>query len=256
MTLSPAAAAPFATLTFTSRSFTLTDLAPNDGIATSLILVPTFGSNGFVEANALEWGPYAYDGGFEQSQRAFQEMHTDAATTHVTSGAAITGSSLTDLAATVSTSIAGGPDLRQGSARAFTRIEGFVLSPHTAVTFFADIVATAFTDSGAGLQTSTAAISLFDFDWDYTSVTARASWTPDAMGGGQWLGETVQAVKTVRLDYSNTRDQAATLSFGFEALTNVEAAMSPIPEPTSLAMLMSGLMMLGAAAHRRHTSYR
>jgi hypothetical protein len=252
---SPAAFAQYAnsTVTFSNFHYTLTDLTPNDGLAPSA----TFTFTNSVYATGS-------DTAIEESASSKDDMVTKQvtvsapgynATASITAGTDIQHLTGAAAAASGSVTLTGKePDGQFNTYASHASIyDGtFILAPGTRITFYADIHAFASLDTGTADQDAFAVADGTMIGWGGVDgsgiVDAKAIIRSDDLGP-----KTDETTNTIQITFSNYGFKpntghlyAETSVYGYVFVNTV-----PVPEPSTYAMFLAGLGLIGFAKRRR-----
>lgn len=231
----------------------LNDLAPNDGIAPTLLFRPMeLGRHSSVRWQYLDehTGMTRYDlawgGGFPNAVVAAAPAFADEPHLRVDLAGSVVG---TDFDNAVVQAWAQGLDrvgAMWGTIVSLSDAVNFTLSPNTAVSFFADasVHSTAGVEAGPGYMSVGRSFVRIWFspdrsNWSSTELEHVAQYGED---NGSGLDQTLQ------FTYANPGIYDAHLSLHLEAIATVSTALAPIPEPQTISLLMAGLALLSRRA--------
>lgn len=244
------------TVTFSNFHYTLTDLTPDDGIAPSAAF--TFLNYAFV----LGSNPGSNDRTFNQNDVVTESAavsapgyNISASTTAGTGLQHLNGSSAT---ASGSAIISGeeppysdGTQISAYSASTILYNGSFTLAPGSQITFYADVHTFASSDTGTTNDKSFArAIGWFSgsagYDYFSTSVQANATHNND-------FGlKTDEKTEALQVTFSNHDFNPLTGYFNLRGdISGSAVNMLPVPEPSTYAMFLAGLGLIGFAKRRR-----
>lgn len=257
--------------TFNNFSYTLVDLLPNDGIAPSLSIVkPHYPRpNGSIaNADIIQSGARETRDISEDNSGSLYSRPLDASLS-VPEGAAsstISGGNFQSLnlnAAASTTGIAG----HKRTAIAYTSmlIQKFVLSPGTQITFFANFsgsVATTLPRTNTFHESANVKATI-DFDDSLPNWYPNSSSTFNLTGPG-WNSDpnlpfSRSVSDTLSIIFQNPESSAANMKLSISlsaTATSLDTApvTSPVPEPSTYAMLIGGLALLAGAARRKRAA--
>lgn len=257
--------------TFTNFSYTLVDLLPNDGIAPSLSIVKSRNFNplaAVARADINQSGARITRDIAEDSGSALYSRPLDASMS-VRQGAVtstISGSNFQSLHFETAASTTGSAGYeRSASASTSMLIDEFVLSPGTQINFFADAsgsVATSLPhtnrlNDNASVQATMRFQGLLP-DW-YPDVSATFSLTAPTWGSDPNLPYSQSASERLSIMFQNTESSAINLKLSFSlsasaASIDTTPSASPVPEPSTHAMLIGGLALVAGAARRKRAA--
>jgi hypothetical protein len=244
------------TVTFSNFHYTLTDLTPDDGIAPSAAF--TFLNYAYV----LGSNPGSNDQTFSKDDVATQSAAVSApgysisaSTTAGTGLQHLNGASATASGSAIisgdETPYSDGKQISAYSASTILYSGDFTLAPGSQITFYADVHAFASSDTGTTNDESFArAIGWFSGsagnDYFSTSVQANATHNNDF---GLKTDEMTQALQVT---FSNDGFKPLTGYFNIRGDIGGSAVnMLPVPEPSTYAMFLAGLGLIGFAKRRR-----
>ncbi|MFA9218335.1 MAG: PEP-CTERM sorting domain-containing protein [Sphingomonadaceae bacterium] len=266
-----AGAATSSSATFGTLVITLTDLDPHDGVAASL----TFQTQGhaYVLGEALGWGESAEEALFAHTAPRPQGALGDVAATSWSSANASLMAA--DTVAGFSTLSASGAALSgldgYGAYRSYATgqdpfLNQFTLSAHTMVTFSTMATLQSQTSMGYNLEAD---------QGEYANAHALLLVTGSSLDGQEYVdGHEVDVTATfnvrddgstegVKASWSGLLSASLSNDTAFQANGELHAFVStegvsavwdgvtPVPEPSSYAMLLGGLLLLGGVAKRR-----
>ncbi|WP_229427317.1 PEP-CTERM sorting domain-containing protein [Massilia atriviolacea] len=256
--------------TFTNFSYTLMDLLPNDGIAPSLSIKPRNPNPlaSFARADINQSGARTTRDINDDSSGALYSRPLDASLS-VRQGAVtstISGGNFQSLNfdAAASTTGSAGYD-RSAVASTSMLIDEFVLSPGTQISFFADAsgsVATSLPRTNRlNEDASIKATMRFDGmlpDW-YPDVSATFSLTAPRFTSDPNLPFSQSGSERLSIMFQNTESSAANLKLSIglwvsAASVDTTPSASPVPEPSTYAMLIGGLALVAGAARRKRAA--
>jgi hypothetical protein len=237
------------TVTLTNFHYTLTDLTPDDGLAPSATF--TFKNTLFVRGSDVSTNRQALS-------------NNDVATRNVAMSAPAYNVSASTTAGTGLQHLNGASALVSGSATltgtqysnylstAMIYDGSFTLAPGTKITFYADVHAFASSDNGTTSEFNYAQASGWFNGYDdrnvvYDSVQAYARHMDD-------FGlKTEDKTKTLEISFTNYDSTAlhGLLRVGAEVNGIATNTIPAIPEPSTYAMFLAGLGLIGFAKRRR-----
>lgn len=235
--------------TLTNFRITLSDMDLNDGITPGI----TFGSGvlSYASAQVLQYAaPSASDNKGRFGAGPFAPASASASLARAQATANVSGDGTwTGLASSAQGSAIGGPAGETSDYSAYgnapNNYVSFTMTANTAVTFTAYATATASVTVGSGERASAYAdLAVYsDYPIDLDTMTQSAYFL-----GAPASSQTKTGDIFVTLQNPGQTELVGYLLSGTGASGS---SIAPIPEPTSLALMLAGVGVIGAAARRR-----
>ena len=253
-------------------TITLVDLAPDDGIAPSIVFAPDMDDDSSNSGGGTVSGELRSWTADNESFREFRSVGFGQAssvnagrdTPMASASGSITGLAGTGFSALAAQGQAGSGPASRGSydVAAQSAWAGFTLSANTAVYFSASGWAQGTTSTGGDPSTgwdeaggALVYLGAAGFDsggtlvWDDDEHFATASYTLD--GAGNVHGDAQSWAGLLSVSFSNTTSASVDGVFTGETRAFGHSAVSAVPEPATGLMLLGGLGLVGAIARRR-----
>lgn len=241
-------AASVAGTTLSDFRVTLLDLAPGDGVASSITFDP--------DSRSTAQGGPALVGGEQQGDSPFGAVSAGGSLGGTGGGAFFEGDAFGD-GATITAVAFANSSPGSGSAAALvdtpSGVNGFVLSPRTQVTF----AGMAETDWAAGDSRGIAEGEVqlqFSQLIDGNAVVLAADDFVAGRGRVRGATENGATSRPVTITFANTTDAAATLDYVLLVQSDAsegEGPVSPVDEPLGAWLLLAGALPLAWTARRR-----
>ena len=253
-------------------TITLVDLAPDDGIAPSIVFAPDMGDDSSNSGGGTVSGELRSWTADNESFREFRSVGFGQAssvsagrdTPMASASGSITGLAGAGFSALAAQGQAGSGPVSRGSydVAAQSAWAGFTLSANTAVYFSASGWAQGTTSTGGDPSTgwdeaggALVYLGAAGFDsggtlvWDDDEHIATASYTLDDAGNVH--GDAQSWAGLLSVSFSNTTSASVDGVFTGETRAFGHSAVSAVPEPATSLMLLGGLGLVGAIARRR-----
>lgn len=234
LTAPAALAAATATAEVRNLELWIFDLAPGDGITPTFTIAGSFGTwtSGYLETGASD----SDSNGLNLSSSVTSALASAGATL-------VGGASLGDFVMTSSASSSGSVNANQSDAYAYSYVSFNVTFSSNALLVIAGdaVVSTSGAASAGSWASGTGYVSLSDAGGRHSTGQVGA-WS------SQGSPDTNNAGRASTSMLNTTGGDLSVWAYG-EAYAQVQAA--PVPEPGSYAMLLAGLLAIGAVVRRR-----
>jgi hypothetical protein len=244
------------TVTFTNFHYTLTDLTPDDGLAPSATF--TFKNTLFVRGSDLSTNRQALSNNDVATRNVAMSAagyNVSASTTAGTGQQHLNGASASASGSAIvtgkETPSSDGKQYSNYFSNAFIYDGTFTLAPGTKITFYANVHAFASSDNGTtkdfNYAQATGWMDGYAGGYAYDSVQANAQHMNDFGLKTEDKTETLE-ISFTNYDFTPLSGRLSVQAYANGTATNTIPA---IPEPSTYAMLLAGLGLIGFAKRRR-----